>query len=364
MNPDWRVGLTADFRSAEGSLLFDPSALDILNDAGIAWEFMEAAPIVTSDQAARYDAIMILGPGVPAETVRGNDLRLRHVARFGVGYELIDLDACNRAGVIATITPDGVRRPVAMMALTFILALAQNLLIKDRITREGRWDERTRHMGKGLGGRTLGLVGFGNTGRDLTKLVRPFEMRVIGFDPMVEAADATALGVELTTLDDLLTRSDFVSVHVPLMPATRHLIGAREIGLMRREAYLINTARGPVVDQAALTQALRARRIAGAGLDVFEVEPIAPDDALLALDNVVLAPHSLCWTDECWRGCAQSALNAIVMVASGRGPLYVVNQPALDHPRLAGHLAHDETSPTSSELSTSCGSRQAGNGTT
>jgi phosphoglycerate dehydrogenase-like enzyme len=337
----WRVGVTPDFRNAAGVLLFDERALRILDQVpGLSWEFIpETTPAITAAQAARYDAIMILTPGVPAQAVGDTTLRLKHVARFGVGYEIIDLAACNSAGVIATITPDGVRRPVAMMALTFMLALAQNLIVKDRLTRTARWAERTQWMGRGLGGRTLGLVGLGNTGRDLVQLVRPFEMRVIATDPVADRAEAAGLGVALTSLDDVLSQADFVSLHLPLTDATRGLIGVREIALMRRDAYLVNTARGPIVDQAALTEALREKRIAGAGLDVFAVEPIAPDDPLLALDNVVLAPHSLCWTDECWRGCAESALNAIVAVAQGRRPPYVVNPAALQHPRLAALAA-------------------------
>lgn len=333
MTSPWRVGLTADFRSASGTLLFDEAALRILDAAAnIEWEIIpEQTPAVTPEQAAKYDAIMILGPGVPAATLARTDLRLRHVARFGVGFEIIDLNACNRAGVLVTITPDGVRRPVAMMALTFILALAQHLLTKDRLTRTGRWHERTNWMGKGLGGRTLGLVGLGNTGRDLARLIRPFEMRVIAADPAVSPADAAAIGVELKAPDDVLRESDFVSLHLPLTPATRGFIGDRELSLMRADAYLINTARGAVVDQPALTRALARGRIAGAGLDVFAVEPVPPDDPLLALDNVVLAPHSLCWTDECWRGCAESALRAIVAIAEGKRPEYVVNPEAFAH---------------------------------
>jgi phosphoglycerate dehydrogenase-like enzyme len=333
----WRVGLTGDFRNEQGRLLFDEKSLGILDAIpNITWEIIpEMFPTVTPEQAERYDSIMILGPGITAETLDTPNLRLRHVARFGVGYEIVDLAACDRAGVVVTITPDGVRRPVAMMALTFMLALAQHLVVKDRLTRTGRWSERTAWMGRGLGGRTLGLVGLGNTGRDLVDLVRPFQMSVLATDPMASAAEALRLGVELTSLDDVLRRSDFVSLHVPLLPQTRGMIGRREIGLMRPDAYLVNTARGAIVDQRALTEALQEQRIAGAGLDVFDVEPIPADDPLLGLDNVVLAPHSLCWTDECWRGCAESALNAIVSVASSRPPPFVVNPAAFEHARLS-----------------------------
>jgi D-3-phosphoglycerate dehydrogenase len=214
----WRVGLTHDFRNGEGRLLFDEAALSILDTApNLSWELIpEQTAAVTAEQAERYDAIMILGPGVSADAVGTRNLRLRHVARFGVGYEIIDLDACARSGVLVTITPDGVRRPVAMMALTFMLALAQNLIVKDRLTRTGRWDERTRWMGRGLGGRTLGLVGLGNTGRDLLHLVRPFDMEVIAADPMVSAEEAARLGIQLVSLPEVLRRSHFVSLHLPL----------------------------------------------------------------------------------------------------------------------------------------------------
>src|SRR5262245_62720892 len=162
-------------------------------------------------------------------------------------------------------------------------------------------------MGMGLTGRTLGVFGLGNIGREVFALAAPFGMRHLAHDPYADPAGAAAAGAELVGLEALLRESDFVCLCCALTPATRHLIDARRLALMKPTAYLVNVARGPVVDQAALTEALRQGRLQGAGLDVFEREPIDPADPLLRLDNVILAPHALCWTDECFRGNGVSA---------------------------------------------------------
>jgi phosphoglycerate dehydrogenase-like enzyme len=237
-----------------------------------------------------------------------------------------------------TITPDGVRRPVATAAMTLLLALSHKLLIKDRLTREGRWSEKLHHMGMGLTARTLGVIGLGNIGRELCDLARPFGMRLVGFDPHVEPDAAVRAGASLMPLEDLLRESDFVCVCCALTSETRHLIDAECIALMKPTAYIINVARGPIIDQAALTEALRSGTIQGAGLDVFETEPIAPQDPLLALENVILAPHALCWTDECFHGNGVSACGSILEVAAGRIPGPVVNRDVVGHPRLLEKL--------------------------
>jgi phosphoglycerate dehydrogenase-like enzyme len=258
---------------------------------------------------------------------------LKLVARFGVGYDNVDVPACTRQGVLLTITPDGVRRPVAVAALTFILALAGRLLTKDRLTREGRWAEKLDYMGMGVAGRTLGVIGLGNIGREVFRMAAPLEMRHVGHDPYLDQAAAARHGIEWLPLEELLRQSDFVCVCCNLTKQTHHLINAPRLALMKPTAYLINVARGPIVDQRALTAALQERRIAGAGLDVFEQEPIDPADPLLKLDNVVLAPHALCWTDECFAGNGRSACQSILDVAAGHVPQHVVNREALKHAR-------------------------------
>jgi D-3-phosphoglycerate dehydrogenase len=175
-----------------------------------------------------------------------------------------------------------------------------------------------------LTGRTLGLVGAGGIGQEVLRVAQPFFQRMLAADPYVDAAQIQALGGEHVALETVLAASDFVVVCCQLTPATRHLIGADQLAAMKPDAFLINMARGPVVDEAALIAALQRRQIAGAGLDVFEQEPTPASNPLLGMDNVVLTPHALCWTDECFHDIAASALQSIVEVAQGRRPRHVV----------------------------------------
>ncbi len=336
MNQSFRVGVTRDFLKPDGTLGFGDIGLGVLDAAeGVAWEFLEEnTPDLRADQVRGYDALLVLAPRVTAATLEGSD-RLSVVARFGVGYDNVDVAACDRNGVLLTITPDGVRRPVAVATMTFVLALSHKLLIKDRLTRDGRWGEKLDHMGMGVTGRTLGVIGLGNIGREVFALAQPFGMRHLAYDPY---ATSDVAGVERTDLETLLRTSDFVCICCALTPETHHLINAERLALMRDTAYLINVARGPIVDQKALTVALRERRIRGAGLDVFEQEPVDPGDPILTLDNVIVAPHAICWTDECFLGNGRSACESILDVAAGRVPKHVVNRAALEHPRLKDRL--------------------------
>jgi len=338
-NP-FRVGITRDFLKADGSLSFEDYGLNALREnPRIEHEILsDFGSELPAQVASDYDALLVLAPRVTAATVDGSR-RLALVARFGVGYDTVDVAACTRNNVLLTITPSGVRRPVAVSALTLLLALSHKLLTKDRLTREGRWHEKLNHMGIGLTGRTLGLIGLGNTGRELLRIAAPLEMRYLTFDPFVLADAANACGAELVSLEALLERSDFVCICCALTPQTRHLLNADRLARMKPTAYLINVARGPIVDQKALTAVLQERRIAGAGLDVFEKEPIDGDDPLLKLDNVIVAPHAICWTDELFRGNGQAACRGILDVAAGRVPQDVVNRDVIAQPELKEKLA-------------------------
>ena len=326
---EFRVGITGDVLSSSGEPIFGREVLGLLDAGGIGWEFMTQEPDgVTPAQAARYDAICAMLTRVTAASLAGPDRRLKLIARFGVGYDTIDVPACTAAGVLLTIAPDGVRRPVATSALTFVLMLAQKVLIKDRLTRTGRWSEKLDHIGTGLTGRTLGSIGLGNIGAELFRLARPLEMNGIAHDPVADPALAAELGVRLVDLETLFRESDFLAVNCPLSEATRGLVSARLLGLMKPSAYLINTARGPIVDERALHDALASGRLAGAGLDVFEEEPTPVSNPLLQLDNVLVTPHGICFTDECMRRLAESAFRAALDVAAGRTPPYVINPQA------------------------------------
>jgi D-3-phosphoglycerate dehydrogenase len=335
----FRVGLTRDFLKPDGTLGFGDIGLDLLDQApGVEWDFLpENTPELLPEQVREYDALLVLAPKVTAATLEGSE-RLSVVARFGVGYDNVDVPACTAAGVLLTITPDGVRRPVALSVLTLLLALSHRLLEKDRLTREGRWAEKLGYMGQGVTGRTLGVIGFGNIGREVFRLAQPLGMRHLAFDPHLSPDAGQDLGVELVDLDTLLADSDFVAVCCALTPDTHHLINAARLARMKPNAYLINVARGPIVDQGALTSALQERRIAGAGLDVFEQEPVDPNDPILTLDNVIVAPHAICWTDECFLGNGRSACESILDVAAGRAPRYVVNREVLERAELQAKL--------------------------
>ena len=252
-----------------------------LDDPRIDYEFLpEIEAELSPETAARYDAVCVMLAQVTRKTVSGANRRLKLIARFGVGYDTVDVPALTDSGVILTITPDGVRRPVASSALTFVLMLAHRVAVKDRLVRDGRWADRVDHMGTGLSGRTLGSIGVGNIGSELFRLAMPFAMRHLGCDPYITQESVAPLGVKLVDLDTLLREADFLCVNCPLNEETRHLVGAKQFALMKPTAYFINTARGPIVDEKALYAALANERIAGAAIDVFEQEPTPPDNPL------------------------------------------------------------------------------------
>ncbi len=340
MGEKFRVGITRDILDSRGAPAFGSAALDILQRApDLEWEYLpEIVPVITADHAARYDAIYVNNPRVPDAAVTRADCRLRVVARHGVGYDSVDVAAMTRAGVVVTHTPSSMPRPVATIALTFILALAGRLFFKDRITRTGRWHERMDNMGMGLTGRTVGVIGAGRIGKELLRMARTFDVELLAADPYVNAIELGYLGTRKVDLDTLMAESDFVVVCCLLNDETRHLVGGRQFERMKPTGYFINVARGPIVDETALIDALRAGRIAGAALDVFEREPVAPDNPLLTMDNVIVTPHSLCWTDECFHNMAATGLASIVDALSGRRPEFVVNRDVLEHPRVRAWL--------------------------
>ena len=337
----FRVGLSRDLLDRDGHITFDAAALAVLDDDPmIDWQWLPEQPVnVTADHLATYDAICLGAPGVPATALRRADQKTRIVARFGVGYDNCDVAAMTAAGVLLTINPDGVRRPVASSILGFILALAHRIPAMDRITRSGRWHEKIQHTGTGLTGRTLGSIGAGNIGRELFRLARPLEMRHIAYDPHVAAEELEPLGVVLRDLDAVLAESDFLVVNCPLNETTCGLIGQRELALMKRSAFLVNTARGHIVDEAALYDALVQRRIAGAALDAFAREPVSPSNPLLTLDNIIVSPHAICYTDECLRLLAEGAFIAARTFLHHGVPRHVVNPAVLDQPAMRAWLA-------------------------
>jgi D-3-phosphoglycerate dehydrogenase len=332
-----RVGLTRDILDSRGEPAFGRAALEILDrDSNLEWEYLPAVvPEIGPELAAQYDALYVNIARVPAAAVERADCRLRVVARHGVGYDSVDVAAMTRAGVLVTNTPTSMPRPVATTALTFVLALAGKLFLKDRLTRSGRWHERMDNMGLGLSGRTLGVVGAGGIGKELLRMARVFDLKLLATDPVANDVELGYIGARKVDLDTLMRESDFVVICCLLNEHTRHLIGAEALAMMKPTSYLINVARGPIVDEKALIDVLRKRCIAGAALDVFEQEPVDPANPLLTLDNVIVTPHSLCWTDECFHNMASTGLRSIVDALNGRIPEFLVNRAVLQHPRAA-----------------------------
>ena len=337
----FRVGLSRDLLDQDGRITFDATALAVLDDDPlIEWQWLAEQPAsVSADHLATYDGLCLGGPAVPASALGRADQRTRIVAKFGVGYDNCDVAAMTAAGVLLTNNPDAVRRPVASSILGFILALAHRIPVMDQITRSGRWHEKMQHIGTGLSGRTLGSIGVGNIGRELFRLARPLDMHHIACDPYADAQELEPLGVQLRNLETVLAEADFLVINCPLNATTRGLIGPRALALMKRSAFLINTARGHIVDEAALYDALRQRRIAGAALDAFAQEPVSSSYPLLTLDNIIVSPHAICYTDECLRLLAEGAFIRVRAFLHRRVPRNVVNPAVLEQPAMRSWFA-------------------------
>lgn len=247
--------------------------------------------------------------------------RLRHLASYGVGVNHLDLDACRRRGVLVTNTPGVVTDATADHAMALLLAAARRVAEGDRVVRAGGWTrvDPAWLLGTEVTGKTLGIVGFGRIGQAVARRAAGFDLRVLYTGP--RAVDFP--GAQRVDLDELLARSDFVSLHVPLTPATQHLLSRERLARMRPGAIMVNTARGPVVDDAALAEALASGRIAAAGLDVFPDEPRVPA-AYLGLENVVLTPHLGSGTRETRAAMARMVLEEVHRVARGEPPRHAV----------------------------------------
>jgi lactate dehydrogenase-like 2-hydroxyacid dehydrogenase len=253
---------------------------------------------------------------------------LRVVSNFGVGYDNVDVPAATEHGVLVCNTPGVLSDAVADLTLGLIIALARNIVVTERLVHEGQWGRGGGMLGLDLKGKQLGLIGFGRIGRAVARRAQAFGMSVCFHDQFEEPGEGFGY-CAYASFDDLLRESDFVSLHVNLSAETTKLIGARALGLMRPTAYLINTSRGGVVDQAALTQALRDGQIAGAALDVLEREPPAEGEPILEAPNVVLVPHIGSATRETRRAMLDLAVDNLLAALRGDMPQCVVNPEAL-----------------------------------
>ncbi|MBV8085884.1 MAG: C-terminal binding protein [Chloroflexi bacterium] len=264
--------------------------------------------------------------------------RCRVIVRTGVGVDNMDVAAATAAGIVVACVPDASVEEVSNHALGLLLAVSRKLVRLDRALRAGRWDRTLLPPMGTIHGQTLGIVGFGRIGQALCRKALALGLRVLASDPLVPASAVSAAGASPLSLEELLRTSDFVSLHAPLVSGTAYLIGERELALMLPSAFLINTARGGLVDQVALTRALQSGRLTGAGLDVFEQEPLPASDPLLALDNVILTPHSAAFSDASVREIRRRSGEAAAAVLAGRWPQGLVNAGVKPRFPLAGSV--------------------------
>jgi D-3-phosphoglycerate dehydrogenase len=282
-----------------------------------------AAPDDILAVARDADAVLVTYARLPGDLLRQLK-RCKAIGRFGLGVDNIDVAAAKECGITVTYVPDYCMREVSDHAMALLLALARKVVFSNNLVQSGRWEMPAVVPIRRLEGQVLGLVGFGNIPRQLAPKAQAFGLRVITHDPYV-ASDALAkAGVEGVSFDDLLARSDFVSIHAPLMPATRGLFNAAAFAKMKRGACLINTARGPLVDEAALIAALDAGQVGAAALDVVATEPLAKDSPLIGRANVILTPHTAFYSVEALEELQTKCASDVARVLCGEPPVYPV----------------------------------------
>ena len=343
----FEVRLTGDFLDTEGKTTGN-LYLERLTGAGIGHAFQRDQQPQASDphyqerlyslqttpeHVAAAEGIIVLRPWVKADAFKNGASRLIAIGRAGIGYDKIDLKACTENDVIVFNSPHGLNHSTASAAALFILALSKRLWLQERILREHRWDRQKEAVGDDLAGKTLSIIGLGHTARELVRLMAPYRMKVIAYSPHADPKQAAELGVTLLpSMDEVIERADYLSLHGRLTKDTHNLIGERELSLMKPTAFFVNIARGEMVDQGALTRALREKRIAGAGLDVFQEEPLAKNDPLLELDNVILTPHWLCTTHEAIEETIGSIHRGMINLSQGKLPENILNPEVIERP--------------------------------
>jgi D-3-phosphoglycerate dehydrogenase / 2-oxoglutarate reductase len=274
------------------------------------------------------DALLVIGEPLTARVIESLD-RCRVIARFGAGLDNVDIDAATRAGIQVTYVPGASVEEVTDHALAMIFSLARRLPDLDAATRRGDWKILDALPPfRRLSEQTVGVIGLGRIGQVLARKVRGLGIGLVAFDPYLPDEEVAALGATPLPLEELLAAADFVSIHTPLTDETRHLIGAAELARMKPTACVVNAARGGVVDQAALVEALREGRLGGAGIDVFEIEPLPLDDPLLALDNVILSPHAAHHSLESMNELRGRVIADVAAVLAGEEPGFPVNAVA------------------------------------
>jgi len=270
----------------------------------------------------RYDAVIAGGERWDEKYFQKAAGKLKVLSRFGVGYDHVDLKAATKYGVVVTNTPGANAASVSELAITLMLALTRNLCFLHQEIRKGEWNQKSTFE---FGGKTVGIVGLGEIGKVLVQKISGFKVKILAYDIERNVEFASKYHVNYVKLDELLKNSDYVTLHVPLIPATKKMISEKELKLMKKGAFLINTARGPLVDECALIEALQKKEIAGAGLDVFENEPLEKDSLLHNLDNIIITPHIAATTKEASENMAIAAAENIISILNYKKPNSILN---------------------------------------
>ncbi len=301
----------------------------VLAQVGAELQLAEASdPGKVMELARKAEAVMVTYMPITAEFI-GQLQRCRIIARFGIGVDNVDVVAATRAGIVVTNVPDYCVDEVSDHALAMLLALARRLLPADRMVRAGIWSVSALTPIHRLQGRVLGLVGFGKIARALARKAQALGLEVLAYDPYLSPEAIEAYGARPASFDELLEHSDFISIHAPLTPETRHLFNEEAFDKIKPGAFLINTARGPIVDERALLRALESGRLAGAALDVLEQEPPPADAPLLRRKDVLITPHIAFYSEESLVELQTKAAEEVVRVLQGQAPRNPVNPEVL-----------------------------------
>ena len=325
--PDYKVVIT-DFSDPDNAL-----EAQVLQDSGLPIHLVRLQTKAADElipQVGDADALIVQWASINRQVIEA----LQHcqvISRYGVGVDMVDLAAAAEHNIPVANVPDFCIEEVSLQAIGFVIDLNRRTFQLHEYTRSGQWGQAPLPVSapRRLSTQTIGIVGLGNIGRAVAQKAAHLGLRVLGHDPYVAPAAIAGLSVELVSLEALLRGSDYVTLHCPLVPETRHLISAPQLALMKPEAYLMNLSRGPVVDQAALCDALIKGVIAGAALDVLDPEPPAPDEPLLRLPNVMITPHASSWSVESITQLRRQTAQNVVDVLQGQLPRSIVNRAAL-----------------------------------
>ena len=323
----FEIGISGDLLNSDNKPCFGEAPLEILTrrpDIKFSWMDKSISEL-TPEMTSKFDGILLNLPRATSNSISNSDCKLKIIARFGVGYDSVDIEAMKKKNIIVTNTPNAVRRPVAVATLTMLFTMAGKLLIKDKLVRTSRWNERTNHMGVGLANKTLGIIGAGSIGTETIKLAKPFFKNILAFDPFLSDDQINQKGARKSDLFELAKNSDFIAILCNLDKSTKGMINSDFFSKMKETGYILNLSRGPVINEKDLEYALENKLIAGAGLDVTTVEPLPDTSKLLDLENVIITPHALCWTDECFNDIASEAINSIINFIDKKPILNQVN---------------------------------------